>query len=113
MGTDDPAVGPLRHHARRHIVGHVPYERMVDWYQAADVCVSVASSDSSPRSVWEAMASGTPCVVSDLPWVYELIEPERDALVVPIAPQPLAAALRRVLEDGALAGTLAERGRGL
>ena len=74
MGTDRPLVGPLRHPDRVHIVGHVPYERMVDWYQASDVCVSIASSDSSPRSVWEAVASGTPCVVSDLPWVHELIE---------------------------------------
>ena len=87
MGTDRPPVGPLRHPDRVHVVGHVPYERMVDWYQAADVCVSVASSDSSPRSVWEAMASGTPCVVSDLPWVHELIEHGRDALVVPIDPR--------------------------
>ena len=75
MGTDRPPVGPLRHPDRVHIVGHVAYERMVDWYRAADVCVSIASSDSSPRSVWEAVASGTPCVVSDLPWVHELIEP--------------------------------------
>ena len=57
MGTDRPPVGPLRHPDRVHIVGHVPYERMVAWYQASDVCVSIASSDSSPRSVWEAVAS--------------------------------------------------------
>ena len=94
MGTDRPPVGPLRYPDRVHIVGHVPYARMVDWYRASDVCVSIASSDSSPRSVWEAVASGTPCVVSDLPWVHELIEPGRDALVVPIAPEPVAAAIR-------------------
>ena len=87
-GHGPPPIGPLRHPDRVHVVGHVPYERMVEWYQAADVCVSVASSDSSPRSVWEAMATGTPCVVSDLPWVHELIEHERDALVVPIDPGP-------------------------
>ena len=86
---------------------------MVDWYQASDVCVSIASSDSSPRSVWEAVASGTPCVVSDLPWVHELIEPGRDALVVPIAPEPVAAAIRTVLLDPALAERLAGNGRRL
>jgi glycosyltransferase involved in cell wall biosynthesis len=113
MGTDRPPVGPLRYPDRVHIVGHVPYARMVDWYQASDVCVSIASSDSSPRSVWEAVASGTPCVVSDLPWVHELIKPGRDALVVPIAPEPVAAAIRTVLLDPALAEGLASNGRRL
>ena len=113
MGTDRPPVGPLRHPDRVHIVGHVPYERMVDWYQASDVCVSIASSDSSPRSVWEAVASGTPCVVSDLPWVHELMVAGRDALVVPIAPQPVAAAIRSILDDPGLAVRLAGNGRRL
>jgi glycosyltransferase involved in cell wall biosynthesis len=113
MATNRPPVGPLRHPDRVHIIGHVPYERMVEWYQASDVCVSIASSDSSPRSVWEAVASGTPCVVADLPWVHELIEPGRDALVVPIAPEPVAAALRAILDDAALAARLANCGRKL
>ena len=109
MGTIQPDVGPLRYPDRVRVIGHVPYERMVEWYQAADVCVSVASSDSSPRSVWESMASGTPCVVSDLPWVHELIEHERDALVVPIGPRPVAAAIRHVLEGPDLAAEMARR----
>jgi glycosyltransferase involved in cell wall biosynthesis len=113
MGTDRPPVGPLRHPDRVHIIGHVPYEQMVNWYQASDVCVSIASSDSSPRSVWEAVASGTPCVVSDLPWVHELMVAGRDALVVPIAREPVAAAIRTILEDPARAAQLAGNGRRL
>jgi glycosyltransferase involved in cell wall biosynthesis len=113
MGTDRPPVGPLRYPDRVHIIGHVPYERMVEWYQASDVCVSIASSDSSPRSVWEAVASGTPCVVSDLPWVHELMVSGRDALVVPIAAEPVAAAIRAILDDPALALTMAGNGRRL
>jgi glycosyltransferase involved in cell wall biosynthesis len=94
-----------------HVVGHVPYDRMADYYRAADVCVSIASTDSSPRSVWEAMACGCPCVVSDLPWVDELLERDRDALVVPIDEERLADALLRVLGDRPLADSLSERGR--
>ena len=113
MATQHPSIGPLRYPDRVHLIGHVPYAQMVQWYQAADVCVSVASSDSSPRSVWEAMASGTPCVISDLPWVHELIEHERDALVVPIDARAVAAAIRTLLEDRDLAARMARRARQL
>jgi glycosyltransferase involved in cell wall biosynthesis len=88
------------------IVGHVPYEEMARYYQAADVCVSIPSSDSSPRSVWEAMACGAPCVLSDIPWVRELIEDERHALVVPIDEDAVAEALRELLDNPALAGRI-------
>jgi L-malate glycosyltransferase len=95
------------------VIGHVPYEQMAAYYQAADVCVSIPSSDSSPRSVWEAMACGCPVVVSDLPWVRELIAPGADALVVPVEPEAVAAALLRVLGDRELAADLGRRGRRL
>jgi glycosyltransferase involved in cell wall biosynthesis len=113
MGTETAASRALARDPRVHLVGHVPYERMAWYYQAADVCVSIPSSDSSPRSVWEAMACGCPVVVSDLPWVRELITPERDAIVVPVDAHALAAGIRRVLGDEALAATLASCGRAL
>jgi glycosyltransferase involved in cell wall biosynthesis len=113
MGIDDAELGVLPHRDRVHLVGHVPYRRMVDYYRAADVCVSMASSDSSPRSVWEAMACGCPVVVSDLPWVHELIEPGADALVVPIEAGAVAQAIERVLSEPELAARLRSRGRAL
>lgn len=112
MGTD-AAASAFTRHPRVRLVGHVPYERMAWYYQAADVCVSIPSSDSSPRSVWEAMACGCPVVVSDLPWVRELIVPDRDALVVPVDSGAVADAMLRVLNDRRLAATLAARGRAL
>ena len=41
------------------LVGHVDREAMAGLFRAADVTVSVPSTDSSPRSVWEAMAAGS------------------------------------------------------
>jgi glycosyltransferase involved in cell wall biosynthesis len=112
MGT--PSTLPERARGPRvKLVGHVPYERMAWYYQAADVCVSIPSSDSSPRSVWEAMACGCPVVVSDLPWVRELITPDRDAVVVPVDAHVVAAGIRRVLADDTFAAGLAGRGRSL
>jgi glycosyltransferase involved in cell wall biosynthesis len=113
MSVAEPDLGELPHPERIKLVGHVAYELMADYYRAADVCVSIASSDSSPRSAWEALACACPLVVSDLPWVHELIEPERHALVVPIDPEPLSAAIERLLNDAQLGERLRVEGRAL
>lgn len=113
LHADQPDLGPLRYPERVHIVGYVPYEKMADYYRAADACVSIPSSDSSPRSVWEAMGCGAPCVVSDLPWVHELIRDGRDALVVPVEASTVAAAIERLLGEPEVAGAIAARARSL
>lgn len=113
MAVTAPDLGALPHAGRVHLVGHVPYETMADYYRAADVCVSIASSDSSPRSAWEALACGCPVVLSDLPWAHELIEPDRHALLVPVDAGAVAEAIERILSDDALASRLASEGRAL
>jgi glycosyltransferase involved in cell wall biosynthesis len=102
---------PLPEGAR--VVGHVPYEQMPDWYRAADIVVSIPSSDSSPRTVWEAMACGAPCVLSDLPWVRELIKPGRHALVVPVDAAAVADAIVAGVSEPERAESLAREGRAL
>ena len=85
---------------------------MADYYAAADVCVSVASSDSSPKSVLEAMACGTPVIVSDLPWVHEQITAGEQALLVP--PRDAAALAERTIQlltDPALRERMGAAGR--
>ena len=108
-----PDLGPMRYPDRVRVIGLVPYEQMVSYYRAADVCISIPNSDSSPRSVWEAMGCGTPCVLSDLPWVHELIRDGEHALVVPISEEAVADAMRRLLADQDLADHLARQGRQL
>jgi glycosyltransferase involved in cell wall biosynthesis len=113
LGREEPDLGPMRYPERVRIIGEVPYDRLADYYRAADVCVSIPSSDSSPRSVWEAMGCGAPCILSDLPWVHELIQDGQHALVVPIREDAVADAMRRLLSDHALADRIARRGRRL
>jgi glycosyltransferase involved in cell wall biosynthesis len=110
IGTAPPAL-LLPDSAR--LVGHVPYEQLPTYYQAAEVCVSIPSSDSSPRSVWEAMACGCACVISDLPWVHELIEDGRHAVVVPPEREAVAGALRRLLIEPGLAARIGAEARQL
>jgi L-malate glycosyltransferase len=113
MGAVREELGAVPFAERVHVVGHVDYASMATYYRAADVCLSIAASDSAPRSVFEAMACGTPCVLSDLPWVHEQIADGREALIVPAEPRAVAEAVRRVLDSGELASELAGRARGL
>ena len=85
----------------------------IDLFRAAEVTVSIPRSDSSPRSVWEAMAAGSATVLSDLPWAHELIEDGRHALLVTPAEEAVAAAIERLLADPDLRASLTAEARAL
>ena len=55
-------------------LGYIDYNEMAKYYNAADIVISVPSSDSSPKSVYEAMFCGKPVIVSDLPWAHEFLK---------------------------------------
>jgi glycosyltransferase involved in cell wall biosynthesis len=95
------------------IVGHMPSSAMATLYQAADVVVSVPSSDSSPASVWEALACARPLIVSDLPWAKTELRHRTDAWITPIDSNSLADALTTLLVDQQLASELGRSGRAL
>lgn len=68
--------------------------------------------DGLPNVVLEAMASGVPVVASRVASVEEAVEDGVSGLLVPQRDAPaLAAAMRRVFEDGELAQRLAREGR--
>lgn len=78
----------------------VDYAAIPEYVAAATISVSVPSSDSSPRAVYEAMACGVPSVLSHIPWTEGLIEDEENALLVPVRDyQKLAVAILRLLSD--------------
>ena len=80
-------------------LGDVPYADVATYLRAADVAVSIPSSDGSPQSVWEALAGGVPVVLSDLPQVAERVGDNGGAQVVAQRAEPLAAALIALLDD--------------
>jgi len=55
-------------------LNYIKYEDMQLYYNASDLVISVPSSDSSPKSVYEAMFCGKPVIVSDLEWSHELLD---------------------------------------
>ena len=77
--------GPLRGRLERQVhesgikdavcfLGQVPYDIMPAVYRAADVLVLPSRAEGLPRTVLEAMSSGTPVVVSDLEQVAPVVD---------------------------------------
>jgi glycosyltransferase involved in cell wall biosynthesis len=62
-------------------IGRVEYDKIPLYLAEADIFVSIPKSDSSPKSVYEAMACGTPCVVSDIPWTKNFLYNKQQAIV--------------------------------
>lgn len=59
---------------RVHFGGHVAQADLPRWYHMADVYISPSHVDGSSVSLMEALASGLPCIVSDIPGNQEWIE---------------------------------------
>ena len=95
------------------VVGFVDEDELADLYRAADAYISIPSSDSSPRSVWEALACETATAVSDLPWARESLRDGEHALLIPVNAGDAALALEKLLTNPEAAARLATRGRTL
>ncbi len=96
--------------------GHVPPAVVPRYLKAFDVCtVPFPRTEhfayyASPMKLFEYMASGSPIVASDLPTIAEIIQHERNGLLVPPGDaSALAGALRRLRDDPELACRLAAR----
>ncbi len=70
------------------------------YYQIADVALSLASSDGTPKSVQEAMACGAVPVLGDLPTLHEWVTHEKEGLYADIGDiRGIANAITRLLKD--------------
>ena len=59
---------------RVHFGGHVAQADLPRWYHMADLYISPSHVDGSSVTLMEALASGLPCLVSDIPGNKEWIE---------------------------------------
>lgn len=77
-----------------------------------DVYVQPSFAEGMPNSVLEAMAAGLPVVATRVSGNEDLIADGENGLLVPPGdPGALAAAIRRLMDDPALARTMGERAR--
>jgi glycosyltransferase involved in cell wall biosynthesis len=86
-------------------------EELPLWYRAADAFVFPSRKEGWGLAVLEAMASGLPVVVTDIPVFREYLLPGQDALLVPPGqPASLAAAMREMTTDTGLRARLRRAG---
>jgi glycosyltransferase involved in cell wall biosynthesis len=97
---------------RIELLGWVgPRARDAQLARASVFCLP-SHAEGLPMSMLEAMAAGTPVVVSNVGGIPETIQDHDNGLLVPPRDAPaLAAALARVLADDTLRERLARRGR--
>jgi phosphatidyl-myo-inositol dimannoside synthase len=100
--------------------GRVSDEELRGAYAAADVFVLPSVLDARQDTeglgvvLLEAMNYSVPVIASDIGGITDIVQHERTGLLVPPGDEAaLASALARVLDDGALARTLAGGGRRL
>ena len=116
VASDGPQTAELRarHGADPRVrwLGRISDEEKAGYLRGVDVfCAPSISGESFGVVLLEAMAASAPIVASDLPGYRNVANPDVHALLVPPGePRALAAALVRVLEDGALRRRLVEAG---
>jgi glycosyltransferase involved in cell wall biosynthesis len=103
----DELVGPLRERVR--VLGFVPRADLGPLYAGATVFCWPSLLEGFGFPVLEAMTQGTPVVTSKGTSTEELAT-GAGVLVDPRDPEAIAAGIRSVLEDGALAAKLREAG---
>lgn len=87
--------------------GRLDREAMAQAYRAADIAINPSLVDNMPNSVLEAMASGTPVVSTNVGGVPYIVTDEKTALLVPAqAPEAMAVAILRLIEDPTLTGQM-------
>jgi len=105
-------VGELGMTGQVTFLGYVAFPALAAIYRAAEVVVVPSLYEPFGLVALEAMAAGRPVVAAEAGGLTEIVTEGATGLCVPPGDAgALAAALERVLSDGALAGRLARQGR--
>ena len=100
-------------HPLLKVYGFVPHKEIPKYYEKSHIIVQPYQPELkhiksiSPMKLFEAMASGRPIIISDIPPIREILIHERDALLVdPKDEKEWIDAIKRLKKDVSLAKTL-------
>ncbi len=88
---------------RIHLPGPAPHAQIPLWFAAADASLHPGSHAGCPNAVLESLACGTPCLASDIPEMREVIDADRQGVLVAREPAAIARGIRALLERSAAA----------
>lgn len=75
-------------------------KEMPEFYNAADLCISIPNFDGFPVSILEGSACGAPFIVSNVPYAKEWFDNGKNGIVLyEISPDALADAIIELLKD--------------
>jgi len=94
---------------RARFVGGVPFERVLDYYEHADVLALVSDLEGWPKAIAEAMAFGLVCIGADRGLLPQMLGDGRGLVVPPRDVRALAAALEQVAADPTQRAVMARR----
>ena len=107
--------GPLEDEIRRrampgvHVLGLMHDRDLSEAYASADIFVFPSATETFGNSLLEAMGSGLPSLAASAGGVLEFAQHSRNSwLVSPNSAPALTVGLRRLMQDAALRGSLAE-----
>jgi glycosyltransferase involved in cell wall biosynthesis len=93
-------------------LGRVEPQNMGELYDAADIFLNGSDIDNMPLSILEAFSAGLPVVTTDAGGIPYIVEHEKTGLLVRRGDHgAMAASAVRLLDDSALATTLARNAR--
>jgi glycosyltransferase involved in cell wall biosynthesis len=101
LGISDMVIAP----------GELNYEDVAALYHASDIYVSTSHIESFGITTLEAMCSGLPCVVTDVPGNRDLVSSEYGMLVPPESVDELAGAIGNLMNDPLYRKSLGEKAR--
>jgi glycosyltransferase involved in cell wall biosynthesis len=105
----DQAIARLGLEGRVHLAGYVPHAELPLWYNAASWLVYPSLYEGFGLPALEALACGTPCIVSAASSLPEVVG-DAALLVDPLDVQALAEALRHTLGEPDLEASLRAAG---
>ena len=92
-------------------VGSVENERLVDWYNAADLFFLGSSREGWPNVVCEALACGTPVVATAVNGIPEILDSDELGIMVDRTPEAFAEGIKLALNREWDRKKIAERGQ--
>lgn len=95
-----------------NFIGRVPFEKMPELYDSADIYLTATNLDNMPGSITESFAAGLLVVTTDAGGIPYIVDHEETALMIPCNDhEAMAAAAIRLLEDQELASRIAYKAR--